>query len=322
MRGSLSHKDAMQGFGFKEGIVVVDKSRVMVFQYPAPKDKPKEQSDPFTAVVWDVTKLDKDLNVIPLQENEQPTRIVLRLCRVENGRPGLLKEKDFDNPDADPKDLGSEVDTEGNCLYLEEGQRAEGSGWSKMEESLTTQCGFKEAVVARGIATDYEGMIVHLKTVEGDKYVPKRGAKAGQEVQGYNLIADKIIRAPYEKNSKVKVGGEGGETTKAKRGKSNGEADEGDSGKGGGGDEKLVTTAAKVLTKADSKFKKTFFTGEPVDKKKFESAFIKELWKQVEDDKLQEEVMTFIKTGDGLKAVAREFGFKAGEDSVTFPEED
>ena len=88
-RGSLSHKDAMQGFGFKEGIVVVDKSRVQVFQYPAPKDNPKEQSDPFTAVVWEVTKLDKDLNIIPLQENEQPTRIISRLCKVESGRPSI-----------------------------------------------------------------------------------------------------------------------------------------------------------------------------------------------------------------------------------------
>jgi hypothetical protein len=316
----------MQSFGFKEGIVVVDKSRVAIFQYPAPKDNPKEQSDAFTCVIWDVTKLDKDLNIIQLAENEQPTRIISRLCKPESGRPGQLKEKDFDDMDVTPKDLGSEVGTEGNCLFLEDGQKVEGSGWSKLEESLTEACGFKQAVVARGIATDYEGMIVHLKTIEGDKYTAKRGKNAGKEVPSYHLVADKVYRFPYDKNSKVKVGGEPAST----KSKANGKDEEGTKGKGGeadggGGDSdeaKLVAAANAVLEKASAKFKAQFYTGKPTDKKKFTSELVKELWKQQVEDKLQEEIMEFVKTDDGLKAVAAEFGFKVKDDSVVFPEAD
>lgn len=304
-RGSLSHKDAMQGgFGFKEGTLLIEKSVVTVFQYPAPKDNPKEQSDPFTCVQWTGLKLDKDLNVI---EGEEPVTVQLRLGKTETCRPGLLKEKDFDDTDVIPKDLGDDVGTEGNSLYIEDGQRVEGSGWSKMEESLV-KCGFKEAVAAKGVSTLYEGLIAQFATVEGDKYIAKKGKNAGKEVTSSNLVCVKIHKRPYEKDSDVKVGGK---TTSSK---TNGAAEKDD-------DTKLVANTVKVLEGVSAKFKTEFYTGKPVDRKKFLTGLAKDMMKQDVDEGLQAEIMAYLKTGEGLSAVAKEHGFKVKEDTVTFAEE-
>lgn len=306
-RGSFSHKDAMQGgFGFKEGILVIDKSVVAVHQFPM-NSQTKEQSDPFVCMRWTGTKLDKELNVI---EGEEPVVIPLRMCKVESGQPGMLKEKDWDDTDVLPKPLGTDVDTEGNALLLEDDARVEGSGWAKMEDSLV-KAGFKESIAARGIANDYVGLIAHFTTVEGDKYIAKRGKNAGKEVTASNLVCDRIYKRPYEKDSKVKVGGEVAGTTSKSNGKDTDET----------GDEKVVKAVATALENASPKFKAEFYTGKPIDRKKFNNGLVKELMKQDVDDKLQGEIMQLVKSLAGLKQVAGEVGFKANEESVTFAEE-
>lgn len=320
-RGSFSHKDAMGGgLGFKEGTVLIDKSVVELFQYPAPKNAPNQQSDPFTCVAWHVTKLDADLNVIELGENEPPTVIRLRMCTPKVGRPGMLKEKDWDNTEVVPKDLGDEVGTEGNALYLEDNQRIEGSGWAVMEESLS-KAGFKESVIAKGVATLYEGMVAHLVTVPGKPYIAKkanerRGIKVGDTVTPENLVVERVIKFPYDKDSKVKVGGKS-----ASAGKANGKAkdadDDDDAGEGGEGNEKLVAATVEVLENVNAKFKAANYTGKPIDKKVFITNLAKEMMRQDTDEELQSEIVDFLK-GGGLSAVAKEAGFKFKEDKVTF----
>lgn len=308
-RGSFSHKDAMQGgFGFKEGILVIDKSVVAVHQFPM-NSQTKEQSDPFVCMRWTGTKLDKELNVI---EGEEPVVIPLRMCKVESGQPGMLKEKDWDDTDVLPKPLGTDVDTEGNALLLEDDARVEGSGWAKMEDSLV-KAGFKESIAARGIANDYVGLIAHFTTVEGDKYIAKRGKNAGKEVTASNLVCDRIYKRPYEKDSKVKVGGDTATSTSTK---TNGAA-----GSDAGVDQAVVKAAATALEKAGTKFKSEYYTGKPVDRKKFINGLVKELMRQDLDDTVQGDIMSLLKTLPGLKAVAGEVGFKANEESVTFAEE-
>jgi len=308
-RGSFSHKDAMQGgFGFKEGVLLIEKSVVAVHQFP-PNSQTKEQSAPFVCMRWTGVKLDSELNVI---DGEEPVVVTLKMCNTDMGQPGMLKEKDWDDTDVLPKPLGTDVDTEGNALSLEDDARIQGNGWAKMEESLIRPGGFKESIAARGVANDYVGMIAKFKTVEGEKYIAKKGKNAGQEVTSSNLVCDKIFRYPYDKNSKVKVGGETTSTSKSANGKAEEET---------GGGEAAVTAAAAVLEKASKKFKEDFYTGKPVDRKKLQTALVKEMMKQDVDDKVQNDIMALVKSDKGLALVAKEVGFKVGEDSVTFAEE-
>lgn len=312
-RVSFATKDMSKGAGFfQEGTVVVDKSVTAIHQLPPSKDNPKEQSDPFTCMRWTCRKLDNDFNVIS-GESDEPLVLNIRIGMTDTFRPGMLKEKDFDDSDVFPKDLGTEVDVEGNALHVEGDHKIpDNSAWGRLVASLE-KCGFKEAVLQRGVASDYEGMILHLKQSEPESYVAKKGPKAGQKVSFTNTIADRVHKFPYDKSSKIKVGGggkaEGKEDTKA-----NGKATDGDS-------DKLVAATAKALEGASAKFKSEFYTGKPKDRKAFATAMVKELMKQDVDDKLQGEIMTFIKSEDGLKLVAKEVGFKVGEDSVTFAEE-
>lgn len=312
-RVSFATKDLSKGAGFfQEGTVVVDKSVTTIYQFPPNKDNPKEQSDPFTCMKWTCRKLDSDFNVA----SDEDVVLHIRIGTTDIFRPGMLKEKDFDDADVFPKDLGTEVDIEGNSLHVEGDHKiSDNSAWGRLVASLE-KCGFKESVLQRGVASDYEGMILHLKQSEPESYVAKKGPKAGQKVSFTNTIADRVHKFPYDKSSKVKVGGGAKSESKGDGDtKANGKAsDEGDS-------DKLVAAASKALNDASKKFKEDFFTGKPKDRKTFATAMVRELMRQDVDDKLQGEIMAFIKSDTGLKLLGKEVGFKVTEDSVTFAEE-
>ena len=72
---------------------------------------------------------------------------VTRMGQLESCRPGKLDAKDFDNLDADPEDLGSEVNTVGNCFFLTEGKLSQ--AWGKMKDSLEAKS-FKKEILGRG----------------------------------------------------------------------------------------------------------------------------------------------------------------------------
>src|SRR5215471_16052596 len=155
-RASFTETAGGGGFGFQEGHVRIDRSVAKVFQYP-PNATTKEQSDPFTALVWTATKLDKEWNELPGDDNE--VEILIRMGNVETCRPGMLKAKDFDNMNVEPEDLGDQVGTEGNCFSME-GDAKLGVGWREMKESLLKKS-FREDILKRGITTDFEGMVAH-----------------------------------------------------------------------------------------------------------------------------------------------------------------
>src|SRR5262249_1085364 len=188
------------GFGFQEGNIRIDRSVARVFQYP-PNSQTKEQSDPFTALVWTATKLDKEWNEFPGDE-DNTVEVLLRMGTTDTCRPGKLAPKDFDNMNIDAQDLGADVGTEGNCFYLEDGTKL-GIGWKAMKDSLEGK-GFKPEILARGITTDFEGMWGEFKMEEGRHYIGRRGARAGQEIKPTNLVCDRIETYPYDKKKEVK----------------------------------------------------------------------------------------------------------------------
>jgi hypothetical protein len=311
-RGTFKHEDAMQGgFGFQEGYLLITKSVVAIHQFPV-NSKTNEQSDAFTALRWTGTKLDAEWNEIAGETNDTTVVIPMRLGMPDSIRPGKLAVKDFDNLDAEPEDLGDEVDTEGNALYLEEGARVN-RGWAIMEESLR-KCGFKAEISGRGIATDFEGLVAHFKTVEGDKYIAKQGKKKGQEVTPTNLVCDRIHTFPYDKpQTSVKTGAKASGVNVGVMGKPNGAtADE------------ALTHAKTVFAALSNEFKKECPADKEIARAAFQKSLTKELMRQKINPKIQTLIMGLAKNDEKLMELAAEMmevgvnTFAVGEGVITF----
>ncbi len=299
-RGSFKHEDAQQGgFGFQEGNLLITKSVIAVHQFP-PNAKTNEQSDPFVAMRWTGKKLDSEWNEFA-GDDDQSVVIPIRLGTISEMSPGHLEPKDYDNLAVEPKDLGNDVDTEGNAL-LTEGAKT-GRGWAIMEESLR-KCGFKPEISGRGVASDFEGMVAHFKTIEGQKYIAKQGAKKGQEVTPTNLVCDRIHTFPYDKKKAVAKSAAANTVT----GKTNGAAD---------GD--TVRAAVGVFQKLSPEFRKDAPIGKDVARADFQKALTKELMRQKLNPRVQKAIMDMAKDDDGLMALAMESGvFMTDGAIVTF----
>lgn len=196
-RGSLRPEDGMkQGFGIQEGNIEVVSSLVVVHQFP-PNSKTGKQSDPFTAIRWGVRKLNAEWE--PEDEEAGLEEVFIRIGTPGDIRPG--KVQDPADMDEEPEDLGSEVGTEGPAIYVESGKRL-GNNWVRMAESLIKN-GFKAEVIARSFLPDFDGMKLHVHTVETGKYKDR----TGEEKMGTALVCDRIHVRPYEKaTSKAKAG--------------------------------------------------------------------------------------------------------------------
>jgi hypothetical protein len=313
MRGSFKHEDAMQGgFGFQEGYLLITKSVVAIHQFPV-NSKTNEQSDAFTALRWTGTKLDAEWNEIAGETNDTTVVIPMRLGMPDSIRPGKLAAKDFDNLDAEPEDLGDEVDTEGNALFLEEGAKVN-RGWAIMEESLR-KCGFKAEISGRGIATDFEGLVAHFKTVEGGKYIAKQGKNKGQEVTPTNLVCDRIHTFPYDKKTS-RAG------AKASAGAS------GASAKPNGATAAVVDDALShaktVFAALSNEFKKECPADKEIARAAFQKSLTKELMRQKINPKIQTLIMGLAKDDEKLMELAAEMmevgvnTFAVGEGVITF----
>jgi len=291
------------GFGFQEGHVRIERSVAKVFQYP-PNSTTKEQSDPFTALVWTATKLDREWNDLSGDDNE--VEILIRMGNVETCRPGQLKPKDFDNMNVEPEDLGDQVGTEGNCFFMEVDTKL-GAGWREMKNSLEAK-GFKPEVLARGITTDFEGMLAHFITVEGKPYIARRGAKAGQEVKPTNLVCDRIETYPYDvKKSKG--------TVKETTGKPpNGAAEE---------EVNLISDATALFKAFTPKFWDKVKRGDAVKVEDLRKALTQEMMRQKLKAPQQTKLMDWFKDEENLLELAGELvdtnaAFAVEDGKVTF----
>ena len=272
-RASFRHEDAAKGgLRFQEGTIVIRKSFATNFQYP-PNRTTNEQSDPFPAIVWQGVRVNSDNE--PLED--QPVEIVQRVGELGKVRPGKLAPKDFDNMNVDPEDLGADVGVEGNALVVDDGVSLS-RDWGRLDESMR-KAGFKAEIAGRGITTDYEGTILHLKTVKGEKYIAKSGKKAGQEVEPTHLECDKILVYGYDvkKPSASASKGAASKSTSTSASGSNGHAKPGEAGEVG--DAVLEMAKAVVLNLTDQ-FKSAIPAGKEVGFDVFEKALPMELMRQ------------------------------------------
>lgn len=289
-RGSFSHKDAMSGFGFQEGYVEVNRAVVAVHQFP-PNSKTGLQSDPFTAVRFSCTKLNEDYSE---PDNPDIVDIIIRLGKLDSIRPGNV-----DTPDAeDVQDEGSEVDTEGNTAYFEDGARVS-SNWGDFEASLVN-CGFRPEISGRGYFPDFVGLKCHLKTVETGSYTDK---KMGEEKKSTALVCDQINTFPYDK-PKAKGGSK---TGAAKGGAKTGGAAKTEAADDGG-DDGVKEKAMEALTNLTPAFFKVVKPNVEVKRALFQTQMHLELTRQKAAAADKKAIIEFIKDDALLEELAAEMG--------------
>lgn len=309
------------GLGFVEGYVQITRSTARVFQYPV-NSQTGEQSDPFAALVWEGIKLTPEWK--QQAGDDVHVEIVNRMGSLDQIRPGKLNPKDFDNVSVEPEDLGVEVGTEGNSFYMESGAKFN-AGWGIMKESLE-KCGFKPEILGRGVASDFEGLTAHFKTVEGAPYIAKKGKNAGKEVKPSNLVCDRIQPPfPYE----IKKGAAQSATQAAKPAttaqapatqtvnqaatRANGEAPVPVTAANG----EIAGEVGALFTDFSDKFKSEVPAGQPVKRNQFQKALTMELLRKKVPPKVQKDIMDFVKSDQLAELGAATELFKVEGDSIT-----
>ena len=304
-RGNLNEV-SKGGVAFQEGYIRIDRSVAKVYQYP-PNATTKEQSDAFIALVWEGRRLTPEWQELPGEENH--VEIVFRMGDLDKIHPGILQPKDFDNMNAEPEDQGDAVGAEGNC-FKQAADAKFSFGWGITKESLE-KAGFKPEIMGRGILTDFEGTMLHMKTVQGQEYVAKQGKKKGQKVIPENLVCDKIQVFGYD----VKKGA-GGATAAAAGGRPNGAAAAAGAGAGGatgtaagpntGGipvDEARAEFCS-ILANASDMFKAKVRPGTAVDRATFQKELTNEMYRVKPAPAMQKAIMAVVKDDALLAQIA------------------
>jgi hypothetical protein len=201
------------GGGMKEGLVRVESSVFKVHQGRESKDGAPGAIK--MALVWSVTRLDEDQQ--PLTHAETGAAVTEELVFGIGGKalPQVHPGK-ADSPDDDEsEDLGDEVNTEGNTIYLVNGdfRLHPKTALAYLQESLKA-AGWKEEYLLREWAPDYVGSVFHMKTQIGDEKMEDK--VTGKKTDINYKIVDKIIRAGYEakasKSAPAAAKGKKGET--------------------------------------------------------------------------------------------------------------
>jgi hypothetical protein len=186
-RASMASKDAVDvSFGIQEGVVEIVKAITKVHQFP-PNKQSGEQGDPFPCVQLTVVRCDNDGK----RTSDDEITEELGVGKIEKFHPGKAAGPDDD----DPEDLGDEVDTEGNCIFVaNEGDHfAKTCKWIRFASSLEDK-GFKPEVLGHGYMPDLVGMVVKVKT----DTLPRTPGYTGKK-DPTALVADKILVFPYDK---------------------------------------------------------------------------------------------------------------------------
>lgn len=209
VQGLLNPKNASESSGggsFKEGNILVTRSVFKVHkQADYAGQAPKE---PVLALVWDITRLDEDLNPLKTDDGaDLKEQIIISLggSSLQKAHPGMAESPDV----VEAEDLGDAINTEGPTVFvIKEGWFPDKrSGITHLSDSLVKK-GFDPKVLERAWAPDFVGGIFFMKTWidEANKLPPsKDGVERGTPYK----IVDKVIRFPYE--------AKGGKTGKAKK---------------------------------------------------------------------------------------------------------
>lgn len=180
--------------GFVEGFAEIVEARTQVFQFP-PNKESGDQFAPFLAAVL----LFQPTNQDGVATSEQPLEKVFRIEKdLTKMRPAHAASAD----DPDPEDLGSELDTIGNCIFTESGAKINvNSSWANFVKTLAN-CGFDAGILANSYLPDLVGTKGHFATVKGEKR-----SIQGRDVEPTMLIADKITVRPYDPKGKKAAAG-------------------------------------------------------------------------------------------------------------------
>lgn len=187
---SFASKDQYEPkLGFQEGWFELIDAKTQVFQYPPNKDS-GEQVPPFLAAILTFQKTDEQGKATEDEPLERALRIEKDLNKM---RPGNATSR----TDSEPSDEGDELDTTGNCIYAEEGQKInKNSAWAVFCSSLEAK-GFKSEIIGEGYLPDLIGLKGHAKAEKGEK----RNI-GGRDVEPNYLMVDKITVYPYEAKGK------------------------------------------------------------------------------------------------------------------------
>jgi len=307
-KASFATQDAYTpALGFQEGWARVTAASIVVFQFPADK-KTGTQNPPalYQKLVFQKTdEKGKDL------EDEPQDRLVRVTGDLEHQRPGQAASRD----DADPEDLGDELDTEGNVIYVEEGVKINSKSALMVWNRSLEEKGFKVAILQAGYSPDLIGLAGYFKTVKQAKI-----SFGDRDVEPNCLVADKITVYPYESAKKKPIAA--ATSTAAVKGKVNGaakpvakpavveEEEAGDAGSGGDAED----VATRILTELAAEL-----TGETRDAKKLQAMAYSRLARdKSRDRKLDKAVQELIKSDDFLADKALELGYTYDEGVFSF----
>lgn len=213
------------GSAFKEGWVRVDEACYRVHQNKGGEGQP--QPAPMVAFIPKVTRLDEDLD--ELKDDGTGEAFTEELVFGLGGKsllkmhPGTITSADDD----DPEDEGSEVNAEGNTIYVREGVGADllnkKSAYYKLLDSLK-KLGEKDDLIDAHYADVWKGAIFYIHAVP-DNDVMIKGNDGKERAVAYKVVKEVnkgLGQGGKKKGAKgaEKGGGGGGDDKPAKGGKS------------------------------------------------------------------------------------------------------
>lgn len=283
---SFASKDAVVGgMGIQEGNVEIVAACGKVHQFP-PNKKSGNQSAPFCCAAIQLQRLDKDMN--PTEDEPQWEYLTYGKDSLEKYHPGNASSPDDD----DPEDLGSEVDTEGNTIFVvdESAKLRTTCKWMIFAKSLEAQ-GFKPDILGRGYFPDLVGTKGHVKTLTMEKIDDSDKAPTC-------LVFDKIVVYPYSKGGAKKA------AAPAKSGKA-ATAPPADEDADNPADEK----AREVMTELSVEY-----SGKPIPVKKIAALAQTKMIRARTPGKLQKQALDLIGSAEWLG----EKGYEVEDGAVTF----
>src|SRR5438128_1408386 len=192
MKKSLSDLDAVKGggFGAQEGLWKIDKARTVVHQFPVNKNG--EQYPPSCMIRLELLKVHPD-TFEPI--DDEPVDEYLTLGRKNDLtvlRPGNLHRPE----DAASEDLGAELGTEGNSIFVDAADVTfyDSCSWMKFSKSLRLH-GFKPEILATAYLPYLEGTVFEAERLKGFR---NPGASP-EDRDPTSLGVKKILKYGYEK---------------------------------------------------------------------------------------------------------------------------
>src|ERR1041385_292408 len=190
---SFATKDAVEGGSiFQEGDVEITHAVCLAHQFPASKKPPFTQAPPMCDVV--LTFVRTDQVETPFDE---PFMKYYSLGQnsLDRYHPGEAKGRE----DQNPRDLGADMDTVGNCIYsVDSSPLNKGCKWMKLVASLE-KCGFNPEILAAGYLPDLVGTRGHVVT----EVMKLNRTLAKGENDPTVIVFDKITQFPYMAKGKA-----------------------------------------------------------------------------------------------------------------------